>query len=112
MDVGGSILSGREQFQIVPAPDQRPHRHLPTQLEIIEGAPIDRTAAREFSKDGTARKQKGARKSMRLILGRPIAGLETAMHDQMTAFVREIEALAAQAFLERDRKSTRLNSSH
>src|SRR3546814_10142023 len=105
MDVRGSILSGREQFQIVSAPDQRPDRHLPTQLKIIEGAPIDRTAAREFSKDGASWKQKGNRKSMRLILGLPTAGLQTAMHDQMTAFGREIEELQAQAFLEcADRK--------
>src|SRR3546814_17304095 len=38
MDVGGSILSGREQSQVVPPPDQCPNGHLPTQLAIVERA--------------------------------------------------------------------------
>src|SRR3546814_10241566 len=98
MDVGGSILSGREQSQVVPPPDQCPNGHLPTQLEIVERAPVDGAAARKLAKDCAAWKQESACKAMRLILGRPIAGLQPAMHDQMPAPV--------------DRKSTRLNSSH
>src|SRR3546814_2024627 len=47
MDVGGSILSGREQSQVVPPPDQCPNGHLPTQLEIVERAPVDGAARSE-----------------------------------------------------------------
>src|SRR3546814_17421425 len=100
-DLGGSILSGREQSQVVPPPDQCPNGHLPTQLEIVEHAPVDGAAARKLAKDCAAWKQESACKAMRLILGRPNAGLQPAMHDQMPAPVREIETLAAQALLER-----------
>src|SRR3546814_12054037 len=58
--VGGSILSGREQSQVVPPPDQCPNGHLPTQLEIVERAPVDGAAARKLEKECAAWKKESA----------------------------------------------------
>src|SRR6202000_2963023 len=81
--------------------------NFPALLHLEHRRPIQSSPARKLFQKAGPRQQESTCKSVGLALGSLIAGVKSAMHNEVTCFMRQIKAQTAQTFFGRTANNDR-----